>query len=210
MFATRAGRFQAQDLAQRLPQRDWQRISAGAGAKGQRFYDWALVATAETVPGHRGLLIRRNPTTGELAYYRCYSPDPAPLAALVTVAGTRWRVEEMFQQGKGLTGLDEHQVRRYVSWARWVPWRCWPMPSSRCCGRVRTPAPATTLLRWFRCPAARSSDCSWLCSPVVSTTLITGFTGQRGGAATRHEREGLIIAVGRYPDHDDHDLQLEY
>lgn len=30
----------------------------------------------------------------------------------------RWRVEESFQQGKGLDGLDEHQVRRWASWQR--------------------------------------------------------------------------------------------
>lgn len=36
------------------------------------------------------------------------------------VAGSRWRVEETFQAGKGLAGLDEHQVRRYASWSRWV------------------------------------------------------------------------------------------
>jgi SRSO17 transposase len=29
-------------------------------------------------------------------------------------------VEETFQSGKGLAGLDEHQVRRYTSWSRWV------------------------------------------------------------------------------------------
>jgi hypothetical protein len=29
-------------------------------------------------------------------------------------------VEENFQAGKGLTGLDEHQVRRWTSWYRWV------------------------------------------------------------------------------------------
>jgi hypothetical protein len=29
-------------------------------------------------------------------------------------------VEEFFQSGKGLAALDEHQVRRYTSWARWV------------------------------------------------------------------------------------------
>ena len=36
------------------------------------------------------------------------------------VAGRRWTVEENFQAGKGLTGLDEHQVRRWTSWYRWV------------------------------------------------------------------------------------------
>jgi hypothetical protein len=71
-------------------------------------------------PGSRQLLIRRNRTTGELAYYRCFSPTPAPLATLVRVAGSRWRVEETFQSGKGLAGLDEHQVRRFTSWSRWV------------------------------------------------------------------------------------------
>ena len=38
----------------------------------------------------------------------------------MTVAGRRWTVEENFQAGKGLTGLDEHQVRRWTSWYRWA------------------------------------------------------------------------------------------
>lgn len=29
-------------------------------------------------------------------------------------------MEETFQAGKGLAGLDEHQVRRFTSWSRWV------------------------------------------------------------------------------------------
>lgn len=43
-----------------------------------------------------------------------------PLATLVRVAGSRWRVEETFQSGKGLAGLDEHQGHRYASWSRLV------------------------------------------------------------------------------------------
>ncbi len=87
---------------------------------GQRFYDWAVIDLAEAAPGHHQLLIRRNRTTGELAYYRCHSTTSASLAILVKVAGSRWRLEETFQSEKGLAGLDEHQVRRYPSWARWV------------------------------------------------------------------------------------------
>jgi hypothetical protein len=41
------------------------------------------------------------------------------LAVLVKAAGLR-RTEENFQAGKGLTSLDEHQVRRWTSWYRWV------------------------------------------------------------------------------------------
>ncbi|MGI5143689.1 IS701 family transposase [Streptomyces sp. CA-106110] len=117
---TGAGTFRADALARKVPKRAWQKLSAGPGAKGQRFYDWAVIDLVEAAPGSRQLLIRRNRTTGELAYYRCYCTEPAPLAALVRVAGSRWRVEETFQTEKGLAGLDEHQVRRYPSWARWV------------------------------------------------------------------------------------------
>jgi SRSO17 transposase len=110
-------------LPARLPARAWQKYSAGAGSHGHRFYSWAWIALdAEdsTDTGHHHLLIRRNDRTGELAYLRCYSPHPVPLATLVAVAGQRWRIEESFQAAKGLTGLDQHQVRRWTSWHRWT------------------------------------------------------------------------------------------
>jgi SRSO17 transposase len=66
------------------------------------------------------LLVRRNRTTGELAFYRCWTPRPVSLATLVRVAGGRWTIEERFQTGKGLCGLDQHQVRRWRSWYRWT------------------------------------------------------------------------------------------
>jgi SRSO17 transposase len=117
---TGAGRFRADMLARKVPKRAWQKLSAGAGAKGHRFYDWAVIDLTDPRPGSRQLLIRRNRSTGERAYYRCYSPAAVPLTTLVHVAGSRWRVEEFFQSGKGLAALDEHQVRRYPSWSRWV------------------------------------------------------------------------------------------
>jgi hypothetical protein len=47
-------------------------------------------------------------------------PRHVPLAAYVTVAGRRWTTEENFQAAKGLAGLDEHQVRTWTAWHRWV------------------------------------------------------------------------------------------
>ncbi|WP_327159382.1 IS701 family transposase [Streptomyces zaomyceticus] len=119
---THAGKFQAKTLAARIPKRAWQRLSAGAGAKGERYYDWAQIEVHGSAGrfGQWCLLVRRNRRTGELAFYRCFSPRPVPMSELVRVAGRRWTVEETFQAGKGLTGLDEHQVRRWTSWHRWV------------------------------------------------------------------------------------------
>jgi SRSO17 transposase len=38
---TGAGKYRADELTTLLPKRAWQRLSAGAGSKGPRFYDWA-------------------------------------------------------------------------------------------------------------------------------------------------------------------------
>ena len=88
-------RLRADQIAAAVPAGSWQRISAGTGAKGPRWYDWAWASVHQ--PGH-SLLIRRG-SDGVLAFYRCWSPAPVPLAALVRVAGMRWSVEEQFQAG---------------------------------------------------------------------------------------------------------------
>jgi len=99
----------------------WNRISAGKGAKGERLYDWALVATGDQdLPGEHHLLIRRSLSTGEYAFYRVHSPTPVPLAAYVRVAGIRWAVEDDFASSKELAALDGHQVRTWTSWHRWT------------------------------------------------------------------------------------------
>jgi SRSO17 transposase len=114
------GTCRADQVAAQLPESAWQRLSAGAGAKGRRWYDWAFAQIDAHEPGHRMLLLRRNRRIGELAFYRSYAPHPVPLAVLVKVAGRRWTIEESFQTGKGLCGLDQHQVRRWRSWYRWT------------------------------------------------------------------------------------------
>ena len=61
----RAGRaLRADELAARLPGKAWQRLPAGEGAKGQRWYDWAWAAISDPGPGCRHLLIRRNRAAG--------------------------------------------------------------------------------------------------------------------------------------------------
>ncbi|HEU5421671.1 MAG TPA: IS701 family transposase [Streptosporangiaceae bacterium] len=90
---TAAGPCPVRVIAARQPRRAWQRCSAGAGARGHRYYDWAWLAIDPGRPGHRHLLIRRNCRTAELAFYRCYSPGHVPLAILVKVAGIRWTTE---------------------------------------------------------------------------------------------------------------------
>ena len=65
-------------------------------------------------------MIRRNRTTGELAHYRCYSPRPVPLSTLVKGRGKPLDCRGDVPELEGPGGLDEHQVRRWDSWHRWV------------------------------------------------------------------------------------------
>ena len=118
VITTPAGRRRADALAVTLPNRAWQRISCGDGAKGRRWYDWALIATSR--PGISLLIRRHTSRPSELAFYLCHTPQPVPLAVLVRVPGTRWAVEECFQAGKNEAGLDHYQVRLYKAWYRYV------------------------------------------------------------------------------------------
>jgi len=74
---------------------------------------------SNTAPGQT-LLIRRNTITGELAFYRCWTPTPVSLSTLVRVAGIRWCVEESFQAAKSQIGLDRYQVRGWKPWHRFI------------------------------------------------------------------------------------------
>jgi SRSO17 transposase len=114
---------QARSLAKDLPEEAWARASAGAGSKGDRLYDWALVSLPEPEAPSAGrwLLVRRSigdPT--ELAYYLAYGPKETPTEELIRVAGKRWTIEDCLEQAKGEVGLDEYEVRKWEAWHRHI------------------------------------------------------------------------------------------
>jgi SRSO17 transposase len=122
VIATKAGPKRADELAALAPDGAWQRISCADGSKGPRLYDWALIGTDRD---DRHLMVRRSLQPGEkgqleLAFYRCYSPEPAALAEFAAVAGARWGIEDCFAEAKNEAGLDHYQVRRYRAWYRHV------------------------------------------------------------------------------------------
>lgn len=106
---TGAGKFRADMLARQVPKRAWQKLSAGAGAKGHRFYDWAVIDLTAPQPGSRQLLIRRHRSTGELA----------------------------FQSGKGLAATSTRSAATRLGPAG-SPWPCWRTTSSQSSARTNT------------------------------------------------------------------------
>lgn len=113
----------ADALIAALPDTAWGTLSCGTGAQGERLYDWSCIRlpyVSEPEMAH-WLLARRNrsdPT--EVAYFRVFGPATAPLAEMVRVAGTRWAIEESFEDAKGMVGLDHYEVRKWNAWYRHI------------------------------------------------------------------------------------------
>jgi SRSO17 transposase len=104
----------------------WQRMRTGSATKGARDYHWAMIGiTPDDTPdgqddGHGFLLLRRHRYTGTVSYFLCWSPVPVPLAKLISVAVTRWKIEEDHQLSKQVSRLDSGQVTTWTSWHRWT------------------------------------------------------------------------------------------
>jgi hypothetical protein len=114
-----AGEQRADALIAAVPARAWQKISAGAGAHGPRGYHWARVPVRrgwERGRGHWILTRRLVSDPGEIAYYASYGPRKSSTADLAWTAGSRWHIEECYQQAKGEAGLDHYQVRSWRAW----------------------------------------------------------------------------------------------
>ena len=104
----------AEAIAAGLEESAWQRLSAGAGTKGERLYDWAYCELAdlnaaeynEALSGlwTRGLLIRRSLADGQLAFFSTWCPVGTGIERLVMVEGHRWAIE-------GAPQAQERKVR---------------------------------------------------------------------------------------------------
>lgn len=64
------------------------------------------------------LVVARQPLTGEVKYFLSNAPPGTPVATLLRVAFTRWRIERCFQDGKGEVGLDHWEGRRWIGLQR--------------------------------------------------------------------------------------------
>ena len=123
-----AGR--ADEIARDLEPSAWQRLSAGEGTKGARLHDWAYCELAdleadeydETQSGlwTRGLLIRRNISDGDLAFFTTWCPIGTKIQPLVAVEGHRWAIEDSFETAKNEFGLDHNETRSWHGWHRHV------------------------------------------------------------------------------------------
>jgi SRSO17 transposase len=121
----------AAEIAKGIPDQDWLRLSAGAGSKGPRLFDWAylplatlqadaLDAALDQSLWTRGLLVRRGLSDGALAYFTTWCPAGTPVEKLVMVEGRRWAIEDAFETAKTELGLAHNESRSWHGWHRHV------------------------------------------------------------------------------------------
>lgn len=122
------------ELFDELPASAWQRLSAGQGSKGERWFDWACLRlgdlgphSPETKRPHEAhgfdkwLLARRNLNDpNELDYYLVFAPAKTSLDRIVNVAGTRWTIETGFEALKQEAGANEYETRSWSGWYRHI------------------------------------------------------------------------------------------
>lgn len=182
------------DVTERwLSRQAWQRYSCGPGSKGTRWYDWAWVTIHDDTPGCHSLLIRRN-RKGELAFYRCWSPQPVSLSTLVITAGMRWCVEESFQISKGAVGLDHYQVRGWTPWHRYTTLAMLAMAILTTLN-TQTPSPTTKLIA-LTVPETRRLLAALLHPPANLTHAIRWSAWRRqhqAHAKTSHHKHRAIL-----------------
>ena len=150
-----------------LPADGWERLSAGLGSKGPRWYTWLRLNVSDPAQAgwKRWLLIRRSlsdPTS--LTAYLAFAPAATATAALVRVAGMRWTVEESFQTAKGTVGLDQYEVRSWTGWYRHITLAMW----------------AQALLTVIRAETGAEADPKKVVHPSRPTRNLAAFKVQRG------------------------------
>ena len=57
---------------------------------------------------------------GGVGLLRVLRPGGDGSGELARVAGTRWAIEECFEEAKGQVGLDQYEVRRWDGWYRHI------------------------------------------------------------------------------------------
>jgi hypothetical protein len=117
-------------------------------------------------------------------------------------------VEKAFQASKGLCGRDQHQVRRWRSWYRWVTLAMLAyafLVVAAGTEHARHPPPLGLI------PLTRNEIQHLFAGWPASLPAIVG-TGcaARGGDAGTRPAPGPATTAGKPTAHEDHELRLEY
>jgi SRSO17 transposase len=113
-----SGRQTAAAIAAHLPPEAWHRVTWGAGTKAPLVSRFAAVRVRPAKSrGERWLLCQRALTGEEAKYYLLNLDSTTTLHELVTVARSRWPIEQQYRELKDELGIDHFEGRSYRGWS---------------------------------------------------------------------------------------------
>ena len=111
---------QVRQIAAALPSSAWQWLKLREGAKGPLVFAFARLRVWAVRHRRAGppiwLMFRRSADGKELKYYVSNAKEETPLEPMAQVSGSRWRVEEFFEDGKMHLGMADYEARSWTSW----------------------------------------------------------------------------------------------
>ena len=108
----------AAEIAGAIPDGDWQRVTWADGTKGPLTARFAALRVRPAKSrGERWLLCERSLVDDERKYYLLNLDATASLRDLVTLARSRWPIEQQYRELKDELGIDHFEGRSYRGWA---------------------------------------------------------------------------------------------
>ena len=100
-----------------VPESAWQRVEWALGTKGPLVARFAACRVRPVKSrGERWLLCERSLATDERKYYLLNLDETATLRDLVTLARSRWPIEQQYRELKDELGFDHFEGRTYRGW----------------------------------------------------------------------------------------------
>jgi SRSO17 transposase len=111
----------AAEIAAAIPERDWQRVVWAEGTKRPLAARFAAIRVRPAKSrGERWLLCERSLIDDERKYYLLNLDATATLRELVTLARSRWPIEQQYRELKDELGIDHFEGRSYRGWTHHI------------------------------------------------------------------------------------------
>jgi SRSO17 transposase len=109
-----------EEIAADWPAKAWRPLSLREGSKGPLVFEFAVLRVWAMRHEKAGppiwLVIRRSLDGKEVWYFVSNADEQTPWETLAMVSGTRFRVEEYFEDGKTHLGMADYEARAWTSW----------------------------------------------------------------------------------------------
>jgi len=109
-----------EDIAKQISSSQWMRVFVRDTERGEL---WTQIASLPVYPREDGLpgrlqllILRRDEGTNKIKYQLSNAPLDSRLISIAKMSHSRYWIERAFEDGKGIAGLADYQIRTWMGW----------------------------------------------------------------------------------------------